>query len=72
MPNKEYSLVGLNGNVFVIMAYVRNAMKDCKFSKDDINLYISDATSGDYNHALAVSQDWIDKCNEKVEVNHEG
>lgn len=60
----KYDLVGIDGNAFCIMAYVVNAMRECKFSKDDREAYRKDATSSDYNHLLCVSFEMIDKCNE--------
>ena len=65
MSKKHYDLVGVDGNAFSIMGYVRSAMKECGFSKDEIETYIKDATSNDYNHLLVVSMDIIDKCNER-------
>lgn len=61
---KAYTLIGINGNAYNIMGYVRDAMHDAKMSKDDINAYIKDATSSDYNHLLAVSCEMIDRVNE--------
>lgn len=62
---KEYSLIGVDGNAFSIMGYVRQAMKETGFTKDEIEAYIKDATSGNYDHLLVVSIDMIDKCNER-------
>ena len=62
---KEYSLIGVNGNAFSIMGYVRQAMKETGFTKDEIEAYIKDATSGNYDHLLVVSRDMIEKCNER-------
>lgn len=64
---KEYSLIGVDGNAFSIMGYVRRAMKETGFTREEIEAYTKNATSGDYNHLLAVSIDMIDKCNEKGE-----
>lgn len=66
MKNKKgYSLIGVDGNAFSIMGYVRRAMKETGFTKDEIEAYTKDATSGDYDHLLVVSIDMIDKCNER-------
>lgn len=64
---KEYSLIGVNGNAFSVMGYVRRAMKETGFTREEIEAYTKDATSGDYNHLLVVSIDMIDRCNEKGE-----
>lgn len=60
----KYDLVGVDGNAFFIMGYVINAMKECKFSKSDVDAYYKDATSRDYNHLIYVSMEMIDKCND--------
>ena len=65
MSKKHYDLVGIDGNAFNILGYVRRAMKETGFTKDEIEAYTKDATSGDYNHLLVVSMDMIDKCNGK-------
>lgn len=61
---KAYTLVGVDGNAFAIMSYVRTAMKSAKMTKEDIDTYTKDATSSDYNHLLVVSCEMIDKVNE--------
>ena len=66
---KAYTLVGVNGNAFCIMGYVKDAMDDAKMSKEEIGAYIKDATSSDYDHLLAVSCDMIDKVNDLLGLN---
>ena len=66
---KAYTLVGINGNAYSIMGYVRVAMDDANMTNDDIDAYIKDATSSDYNHLLAVSCEMIDKVNEILGLN---
>ena len=62
-----YDLVGVNGNAFSVMGYVRNAMKETGFSKTEIEAYTKDAMSSDYDHLLAVSVEFVDKCNERLD-----
>ena len=64
MARQKYTLVGVDGNAFNIMGYVRNAMKERRFSADEISAYTKDAMSSDYNHLVFVSLNMIDKCNE--------
>lgn len=59
-----YDLVGVDGNAFSIMAYVRRAMREQGFNKKEIEEYISNATSSDYDNLLRVSVEMIDRCNE--------
>lgn len=66
---KAYTLVGVDGNAFSIMGYVRSAMKSAKMTSQDIDAYTKDATSSDYNHLLAVSCEMIDKVNEVLGLN---
>ena len=66
---KAYTLVGINGNAYSIMGYVRAAMDDANMTNDDIDAYVKDATSSDYNHLVAVSCEMIDKVNEILGLN---
>ena len=66
---KAYTLVGINGNAYSIMGYVRAAMDDANMTIDDINAYVKDATSSDYNHLVAVSCEMIDRVNEILGLN---
>ena len=63
---EKYCLVGVDGNAYAVMGYVRNAMRECGFEKSEIDTYLQEAMSGDYNHLLYVSMDYVEKCNERV------
>lgn len=65
---KKYSLIGIDGNAFSVMGYVRSAMKKEGKSQDEINKYIEDAKSGDYNNILSASLDMVDKLNKTAPV----
>ena len=66
---KAYNLVGINGNAYSIIGYVRAAMDDANMTNDDIDAYVEDATSSDYNHLVAVSCEMIDRVNEILGLN---
>lgn len=66
---KAYTLVGINGNAYSIMGYVRVAMDDANMTNNDIDAYVKDATSSDYDHLLAVSCEMIDRVNEILGLN---
>ena len=66
---KAYTLIGINGNAYSIMSYVIDAMYDAKMTNYDIDAYIKDATSSDYDHLLAVSCEMIDRINEILGLN---
>lgn len=60
----KYSLIGLDSNCFMILGYVKKAMKKEGKTEDEINEYVQDAESDDYQHLLYVSQMMIDKLNQ--------
>ena len=62
---KQYSLVGIDGNAFAIMGYVVNSMKECGFSKIEMDEYTQRAMSSDYNNLLCESMNMIDECNKR-------
>ena len=62
---EKYTLVGVDGNAFVVMGYVRRCMMREKFTKAEIEDYLTEAKSSDYNNLLCVSMDYVDKCNER-------
>ena len=66
---KAYTLVGIDGNAYNIMGYVRAAMDDANMTNNDIDAYVKDATSSDYNHLVAVSCEMIDRVNEILGLN---
>lgn len=63
----RYTLVGVDGNAYSVMGYVKGAMREVGMSQDEQKAYVADATSGNYNHLLYVSMDMLEKCNERLE-----
>ena len=53
-------LIGEDGNAFAIMGKVVKAMKTAGYSQDEIEDYRTKAKSGDYNHLLAVTMDFVE------------
>lgn len=51
----EVELVGTDGNAFAVIGKVKRALKDEGNSDEVIQSYLDQATSGDYDHLLAVS-----------------
>lgn len=57
MSNKKkvkLKLVGLDGNAFSLLGAFRARAQKEKWSQDEINQVVEEATSGDYNHLLFV------------------
>lgn len=53
-------LIGHDGNAFSIMGRVKQALIRAGADKEYIDQYLSEATSGDYDHLLAVSMEYVD------------
>ena len=47
------NLIGVNGNVFMIMGVFRKQAKRDGWTQEEIDLVLTEAKSGDYNHLLA-------------------
>lgn len=67
----KYDLVGVDSNAYCIMGYVQRAMRMEHYSQEEVNNYIKDAKSGDYNHLLATSIDMVDELNSKYKTDEE-
>ena len=65
-PDREPTLVGVDGNAYCVMGYVSRMLKDADL-KDLVDEYTKDATSSDYNHLLATSCKYLDKAIEAFE-----
>lgn len=63
----RYTLVGVDGNAYSVMGYVKGAMREVGMSQDEQKAYVADATSGDYKHLLYVSMNMLERCNERLE-----
>ena len=63
MQTTAFSLIGIDGNAFSVMGYVRKAMRRSGYSKAEIDTYTENAQSKDYNHLLNVSRERIEILN---------
>ena len=52
-------LTGQNGNAFSIMGRVKKALMQAGADKEYVDKYLKEATSGDYDHLLVVSMEYI-------------
>ena len=68
---REFSLVGIDGNCFNIMGYVTSCLKQVKL-KEDMNKYVKEAMSSDYDHLIQVSMKYLDKANNKQRILYKG
>jgi len=58
-PEIEVQLTGEDGNAFFIMGKVAKAMKRNGVSQEEIDAYLKEAKSGDYDNLLRVTMDWV-------------
>ena len=58
----KYTLAGIDGNAFAIMAYVRRSLIESGHG-DKVSEYLEKAKSGNYENLVAVSLKYIDISN---------
>jgi len=63
MTKEKYTLVGVDGNAFFIMGYVLKCMRKEKKSQEEVDTYLADAQSSNYDHLLTVSGKMIEELN---------
>jgi hypothetical protein len=59
LTKPKFKLIGRDGNAFAIMGRVKQVLRHAGTDKEYIDRYLSEATSGDYNHLLAVSMEYV-------------
>ncbi len=64
LPRPKVKLVGEDGNAFFILGRVRRAMKREGWSREAIEQFTEEATSGDYNNLLGVVLKYCDEDDE--------
>ena len=59
-PHVHVQLSGEDGNAFSILARVEKAMRKAQIPKPEIQLFMSTATNGDYDHLLHTVMQYVD------------
>ena len=62
-----YSLDDIDGNAYSLMRYTQDVMAEQGFSKEEIDAFLKDATSGDYERLIGVCYMRVRECNERAE-----
>ena len=57
--NIQVRLVGEDGNAFAIMSRVTSALRKGGVSEDEVQQYIAESMSGDYDALLRTAQMWV-------------
>jgi hypothetical protein len=58
-PNISVSLIGGDGNAFVILGTVKKCLKRGGVSHNDIETFMSEAMGGNYDHLLQTVMKWV-------------
>ena len=57
--NVAVQLSGNDGNAFAVMGAVKSALKKSGASKEEVEQYLTDSMSGDYDNLLRVAMEWV-------------
>jgi hypothetical protein len=55
----KVKLSGNDGNAFAVMGAVKSALKKAGASKEELDQYLADSMSGDYDNLLRVAMEWV-------------
>ncbi len=58
--NVTVQLTGKDGNGFFIVCRVSSAMRQEGVSEENIDCYREEAMSGDYDHLLRTTMEWVE------------
>lgn len=59
-PNVEVELSGHDGNAFMIMGRVSKAMKKANVPQTEIDQFMKECKSGDYDNLLQTCMKWVE------------
>jgi len=59
-PRPKVKLIGEDGNAFHILGKTARTLKEAGYTKEEVNEYLQQAMSGDYDHLLGVTMEWVD------------
>lgn len=59
-PDIRVQLVGQDGNAFMVLGLCQRAANKAGLPKTEIDAFMQEAKSGDYNHLLATCMAWFD------------
>ena len=59
-PDIQVQLTGQDGNAFAILGRTTGALRRAGLPQEEIDDYVAEATSGDYDHLLHTTMAWVD------------
>jgi len=57
------TLTGKDGNAFAVIGRVKSALREAEVSSEEIDKYLEEVVSGDYDNLLCVSMNTLEKHN---------
>jgi hypothetical protein len=58
-PEIEVQLIGTNGNAFALLGKISKALRAAEVPKAEIDEFLGEAMSVDYDHVLRTCMDWV-------------
>lgn len=58
-PHVTVQLTGQDGNAFFILGRVMGALRDAGVPEEEVDEFLREAKSGDYDHLLATVMKWV-------------
>lgn len=58
-PDVQVQLVGEDGNAFYILGKVHRALRNAGVEQSEIDEFMKEAKSGDYDNLLRTCEDWV-------------
>ncbi|QGH75337.1 hypothetical protein I5G61_gp89 [Mycobacterium phage Quesadilla] len=59
-PHVYVQLTGQDGNAFMVMGLVQRALREAGASKEELDAYLAESMSGDYENLLRVAASWVE------------
>lgn len=59
-PNVQVQLSGQDGNAFMLIGRVQKALRNAGATPTELDEFINEATSGDYDHVIQTCMDWVE------------
>lgn len=66
-PKPKIRLVGEDGNAFAILGRAHRSLRRAGATPAQIEEFMTEAKSGDYNHLLATCMEWFDHDSDEEE-----
>lgn len=58
-PDIEVQLTGHDGNAFMVLGLVQQALREAEVDKDERDAFMEEATASDYDNLLQTAMRWV-------------